>query len=579
MRRKSQENNFTKNMWHLIKYKPLLFCVNLFLWTMFSIIPLISGLLIKEFFDHIEGNVAFVGIPGLVLLIFIAAFVRIVLVHLGFKTRIHHGFTISFLLRRNLLNIILKKAGAQSLNASKGAVINSFRDDVQQVESWIEWIGDMTGQIVFSVIAGIIMLSINAKITIIVSLPLIFVVAFAKNTEKIISKKREDSRRATAAVTGAIGEIFDSVLAIKVTGTETAIVKNLKKLNEKREYFMIKDALVSQIMYSIYNNAVTLGTGLILLSVGQLIKTGSFSVGDFALFVFYFSFIYDTIETFGNFLSFSQQTNISFKRLKEVAGKDTSLVKHKPIFIKEKLNESLMLDDDKKINQEFVDNDLKILEVKGLTYSYQGSENGIKNVSFTIKQGEIVVITGRTGSGKTTLLEVLMGLLPRDSGEVYWNGKQIENLSKFFIPPACAFTPQIPNLFSDTVRNNILFGVTKNSQEIETSIKLAVLEKDLGALDNGLETLIGSKGVKLSGGQIQRVAAARMFIRDAELMVMDDASSALDVETEKLLWSRLIKDKKRTFLIVSNSKFILKFADNVLVMKDGNLTFPQFVGD
>jgi ABC-type multidrug transport system fused ATPase/permease subunit len=151
----------------------------------------------------------------------------------------------------------------------------------------------------------------------------------------------------------------------------------------------------------------------------------------------------------------------------------------------------------------------------------------------------LTVITGRIGSGKTTLLRALLGLLPLETGEIYWNGNIISSPGDFFVPPRCAYTAQVPRLFSNTLRNNILLGLDRTDDEIYRAMKLAVMDHDLEELDDNLETMVGARGVKLSGGQAQRAAAARMFIREPELLVFDDLSSALDVETERQLWDDL----------------------------------------
>ncbi len=216
-----------------------------------------------------------------------------------------------------------------------------------------------------------------------------------------------------------------------------------------------------------------------------------------------------------------------------------------------------------------LDNELRTLEVKGLTYLYNQSENGIRNINFSLKNCEVLVISGRTGSGKTTLLKSLIGLLPKGEGEICWNGEKVENVKEFFTPPISAYTSQVPNLFSDTVKNNILLGLSEKDIDLDGAIKASVFERDLKELDNGLDTVIGTKGAKLSGGQIQRVAAARMFVRKPQLLIFDDISSALDVETEKLLWTRLFVDDAVSCIIVSNRRTILEKADSIIVLKDG----------
>jgi ATP-binding cassette subfamily B protein len=192
-------------------------------------------------------------------------------------------------------------------------------------------------------------------------------------------------------------------------------------------------------------------------------------------------------------------------------------------------------------------------------------------VDLELAPGTLTVVTGRVGCGKTTLLRALLGLLPLEGGEILWNGEKVENPGDFFVPPRCAYTAQVPRLFSNTLRNNILLGLASSPEEIERATQLAVMDRDLEALDNKLETMVGARGVKLSGGQVQRTAAARMFIRAPELLVFDDLSSALDVETERQLWDRLFDRREATCLVVSHRRPVLRRANQILVLKDGHL--------
>jgi ATP-binding cassette, subfamily B, bacterial len=213
--------------------------------------------------------------------------------------------------------------------------------------------------------------------------------------------------------------------------------------------------------------------------------------------------------------------------------------------------------------------DLQHLEVRQVSYLHPESGRGLERASFTVQRGEFVVVTGRIGSGKTTLLRAVLGLLPAQGGAVLWNGTLVEDLAEFMQPPRSAYTPQVPTLFSGTVLENIQLGA--DGSAIQTAIHQAVLEADLEQLPKHLETLVGVKGLKLSGGQLQRTAAARMFAQDSSLLVLDDISSALDVKTEELLWQRLSGSPK-TCLVVSHRRPALQRADKIVLLEHGRVT-------
>ena len=182
------------------------------------------------------------------------------------------------------------------------------------------------------------------------------------------------------------------------------------------------------------------------------------------------------------------------------------------------------------------------------------------------------MVTGRIGAGKTTLLRALLGLLPQQSGEIRWNDELVTQPAEFFVPPRTAYTAQVPRLFSDTLRQNLLLGLPEEQVDISAAIEAAILNEDVAQLEEGLDTKVGPKGVKLSGGQIQRSATARMFLRDAELYVFDDLSSALDVNTEKQLWTQLFsRETVPTCLVVSHRRAALRQADHIVVLKDGRI--------
>jgi ATP-binding cassette subfamily B protein len=360
--------------------------------------------------------------------------------------------------------------------------------------------------------------------------------------------------------------MFGGVLALKINYAEHRVKNRFDQINEQRRQVALKDTFFSELLNSVFNSTIDISTGLILILVAQSMRAGNFTIGDFALFVAYLTPVTRGITFLGNLLAFTRQTDVSVRRITALLPNSPSeaVVADRPVYLGGSFPNV-------PFERRGEDHRLETLTVTNLSYRFPKSGHGIEQINLRLKAGDFVVVTGRVGSGKTTLLRSLLGLLPRDEGEIYWNGQPVIDPASFFVPPRSAYTGQIPRLFSDSLHDNMLMGMPEESVDVERAIYTAVMEKDLLDLENGLETVVGPRGVKLSGGQMQRTAAARMFVRDPELLVFDDLSSALDVETERTLWSRLFEQRRATCLVVSHRKSVLQRADHIIVLKDGRI--------
>ncbi|GAA0401061.1 ABC transporter ATP-binding protein [Paenibacillus motobuensis] len=566
--------------WRLLTYRPILYLTNLLMWTIVHMIPLLPGLATKAFFDQLEGNITFpYGVWGIVALLISATLARIMFIALGFLTDARFRFRISMLMRRNLLAHVLKQPGARAIPCSPGEGISNFRDDIDQTEEAVSWSVDGLGLAGFAIVASFILISIDAQMTFFVFVPLILVVCTAQFATSRIQKYRAASREATAKVTGSISEMFGNVQAIQVAGAEARIVGRFVKLSDQRRKTMVKDKLITEALSSIFTNSVNLGTGLILILAGYKMRSGAFTVGDLSLFIYYLTFVTQLIGNVGNFMTYYKQMTISFGRLKNMLQGTHASALTKPAYIgigkdHEKDAEASNYIQNGPINEknqvEF--KPLEHLQTRSLTYRYPETGRGIHNIDLNLTRGSFTVITGMIGSGKTTLVRSLLGLLPAESGEIIWNGQTVSNPADFFVPPHSAYTSQIPRLYSDKLKHNILLGEPETADKLEQSIYTAVMEDDISNLQDGLDTMVGPRGVKLSGGQAQRTATARMLARDAQLYVFDDLSSALDVETERILWERIFSERSdATYLVVSHRKAALTHADHIIVLKDGTI--------
>jgi ATP-binding cassette subfamily B protein len=554
----------------LIRFRPGLYAANAAAWIVILLTELGAGYLAKVFFDTLTGQAA-AGFTlwTVIALVVAAGLVRIVAILVGALLDIRHRFSVEVLLRRNLLASLLAKPGARALPGPVGEALNTIRDDVQGVVDLLSWWIDQMAFATYAVVAVGILFAIDSKITLIVVLPLFFVLLGARWVSKRVRRFREASRRATERVTGAIGEAMDGVQAIQLAGAQEHVAAHIEELNRDRLRAAVRDRLLSQSFHSFFWNAATLSTGLILLAAADGLRTGSFTVGDFALFVTYVGAVTEFTAAFGDFMIHFQQAKVSLERMAAlIEGTRSDVVAPHPVHLTGPLPDA---DEDVSADR------LERLSVEGLcvTWPARSGEReegfGLHDVSFSIERGEFVVVTGRIGSGKTTLVRGLLGLAPVSSGRVLWNGRRVEDPASFFVPRRSAYTPQVPQLFSESLRDNVLMGRRASAAELDGTLRLAVLERDVVHLERGLDTLVGARGVKLSGGQKQRAAVARMFARDAELLVLDDVSSALDVETERQLWERAFALPGRTWLVVSHRRPVLRRADRILLLKDGRL--------
>jgi ATP-binding cassette subfamily B protein len=550
----------------LLKFRLSLFAINGLLWCLFHSLPILIGLGMQWFFDRVTGqstNIWWLSVP-----LFFVALIRVSRVGLffaAFYEWVTYLFHLQAVLRRNMLAGILRWPG-RNLPASPGEAMSRFREDVSEVVEYVESWVDFWGRLVFAIVGIAIMAHINWLITIVALSPLAVVTLLnnlSRNRGRLYSRL---NREATGRITGFIAETFGAVQALKLARAEKDVQARFDTLNEARRVAALKDTLFRQWMRSLNQHVLNLSIGLILLMCAAQMRVGHFTVGDFALFTSYLGSFASSVSLFGYMVFQHLRLKVSMDRMSILfkPGEQERLVENSVIY---------MYDEppDVPARTAVAEEALQRLEVKGLSYEYPNSRNGIHDIGFRMKRGQLLVITGRIGSGKSTLVRSLLGLLPASAGTICWNGKIINNPADFFIPPRSAYTPQVPRLFSDPLRDNITQGFVASSENMNRAVNLAVMEQDIRQLEKGLETMVGPRGVLLSGGQIQRGATARMMMTEAELLIFDDLSSALDVETEKQLWDRLFQEPEITCIAVSHRREALARADHILVLKDGRV--------
>lgn len=551
----------------IMRYSPWWWGLHAVCQTIFLGSRVLPGLIDKAVFDSISGSAAVTsGIWALVALYVTIGAARLVSTYVETYAGQTFRMITGSLVRRNLVAAALRRPGAIAPPVGSGEAVNRYRDDVMEICDFPTWIADVAGNLLSFVVAVVIMASINLTITLVVFLPLTVTFILGGLTWARLRAAWRNAGLTSDAVTGFLGELFGAVQAIKVAGTgaETGVKARLQSLNAERHKARVHVVMLSRFTEAIQANSITFGVGVMLLLVGQAMSDSTFTVGDFALFTYYLWFTTDLPSYLGNFIGDYRAQEASIDRLIEMLPGESpeALVESHPVYsfggeppvaLPVRQNSSM-----------------KSLEVRGLSYLFPSSGRGIENISFSLEPGSFTVVTGRIGSGKSTLLRVLQGQLPRDKGEICWNNTGVSDPAALFRPPHSAYTPQVPRLFSRSLRENILMGNPESEAALHSAIYQAVLEPDVEALEDGLETIVGPRGVRLSGGQVQRAATARMLVSNPELLICDDLSSALDVETERSLWERVLATP-RTCLVVSHRRPVLRRASNIIVLDQGRI--------
>lgn len=555
-------------LWRLARYRLGTYLLSgLTASFMFYVSPLVPGLIVQHVFDALTRHAAAgFTLPTLIALIVAAGLVRagVLLAAVAFESTM--GLTAAALLRHNLFLRIMRRPGAQPVPFSAGESISRFRDDVEAITRFLTWTLDPVGQTMATLVALGVLIRVEPLVTVAVLVPLMVVLVTVQAAAKRIHRYRKANQEEIGNVTGFLGEIFGAVTAVKSAGAERRVTERFEEINERRRVAALNDVLFSQGLRSFSTNAGTVGTGVLLLVIAGKMKSGQFTVGEFALFVSYMGWLSTIASMFGNFLTLYRQTLVSLERLIVLlqGAPEGELVRHRDIFLRGPFPAIPYL-------PKTAEDRLECLDVTNLSYTYATTGRGIAGIDLHIPRGSFTVITGRVGSGKSTVLRVLLGLLTRDGGVIRWNGHEVPDPASHFVAPRSAYTGQVPRLFTDSLRDNILLGLPEDRVDLPGAVEAAVMTDDVAQFDDGLDVRIGPRGVRLSGGQIQRAAAARMFVRAPELLVIDDVSSALDVDTERELWTRLSERGDSTCLVVSHRRPALQRATHIIILKDGRI--------
>lgn len=534
------------------------------LWGAFFLIPLWTGWLLKLAFDALSSADS---ITGLLVVLGISEAIRWVVFAGAIYFVVRWWVAALTLMRTNMLMAQTVSGGprAATLPDSPAEAISRFSDDARDTVLWADSWLDGVGYIAYAVGALAIMSTIDARAAFVVLVPLAVVTLITRLLTPLLYAWRAADREATGRVTAFLGETFTGMLAFRLAGREEAAIGRLERYTSIRRRTAVRDSVLQQAIDGISSSTADVTIGLTLLVLVPSVRSGDFSIGDLALFVAYATQLGQLPRFVARLITSREQAIVSYGRMGEMVGPGrlSDVVDHRSVTIEP---DEAMLDrepDPARVP-------LQRLEVRGLTARYPSNGEGIDHINLAFERGTFNVITGPVGAGKSTLLRALVGLVPHDSGCILWNGEPISDPAAWFVPPNAAHLPQIPSLFSESLADNISLG--RDPSQLQAVLELTTLSRDLEQMPDGLGTMVGARGLRLSGGQAQRVATARSLLTQPELLVVDDLSSALDVATERELWDRLRAIGSTTVIAVSQRQLAIDRADQVITMAGGRIT-------
>ncbi len=463
---------------------------------------------------------------------------------------------------QRLISILRSKVQKQVLrlpirffdNNKSGALVSRIMNDVEGVRNLVgTGLVQLFGGVLTSVICLVLLIRISPMMTLYVLVPvLIFGLVSLKAFSKIRPIFRERGK-ITADVTGRLTETLNGVRVIKGFNAEQQEIKSFE-LGVEKLFLNVKASLMST---SLITSSATFLLGLASTGImgigGYMIINGQLTFGEFLAFTLYLGFMIAPIV---------QMSNIGSQLTEAFAGLDRT---------EELMN--MTPEDDGSVRTTRVESIRGDIEFKDVSFAYEEGKEVVRNIVFSAPSGSVTALVGTSGSGKTTIAGLAASFLNPQSGMITVDGIDLAKVSLDSYRSQLGVVLQDDFLFEGTIRENILFPRPKaTEQQVLNAVKAAHVHEFTDRFESGLDTLIGERGVKLSGGQRQRIAIARAILADPRILILDEATSNLDTESESLIQESLrgLMHGRTTFVIAHRLSTIRQ-ADQILVVENGNI--------
>ena len=442
-----------------------------------------------------------------------------------------------------------------------GSIMSWFTNDLETVSEYFSWGTIMLIDSLFlSAITIFKMVRLNLKMSLICFIPFILVIIWGALTERFMMKRWAERQGAYDKLYDFAQENFTGIRVIKAFVKETKEIHAFAKVARKNadvnvsfaRLSVIFDVFIEIIIALIFTFAMAFG-GHIVLMVSDA-ERRMLEAGNLAEFIGYLDILIWPMIALGQIVSMRSRSKASLKRI--TAYLDTEIVVKSP------------------------ENAVKVENIKGdisyrnFSFHYPNYDaTSLKNIDLEIKAGQSIGVVGKIGCGKTTLVNVLLMLYNLEPGTLFIDGLDITTLDIASLRSQIAYVPQDNFLFSDTIENNINFGLKNGTlEQAKEGAKFANIDDDIEDFANGYQTVSGERGVTLSGGQKQRISIARAYVMDAPILILDDSVSAVDTKTEETILHNIANGRKgKTTIVVASRISTIVHLDKIVVLNDGRV--------
>ncbi len=438
-----------------------------------------------------------------------------------------------------------------------GNLMSLYTNDLDTVQECFGWGVMMLADALFlGVLAIIKMFHMDPRLTLFSLIPMAFLLTIGTIVGHYMEKKWDERQEAFSSLSDFAQEDFSGIAVVKAFVKETIELMSFRRLNKKNEDTNVTYTRISTLLNILVTLFVESVICVILGYGGYLVYKGDFDAGQLVEFIGYFTAIVWPIMAVSQLIEMRSRGKASLKRISELLDAPVHVV-------------------DKPTVREPEAPLTGKIELRHLTFRHPGaSYDALSDVSFTIKAGESVGLIGKTGAGKTTVVDLLLRTFNVPDGTVFFDDCDANDLPIRTVRKYAAYVPQDNFLFSDTIAHNIAFASDSDDTSlVEEAARLSDVHDNIVDFTDGYETILGERGVTVSGGQKQRISIARALMKDASILILDDAVSAVDVRTEKAILENLRRIRKgKTTILIAHRISTVEALDKIIFLDDGRVT-------